>query len=491
MDVLQMSVSAAMLILIVAVIRVSAINRLPKTMFLALWGIALCRLIIPFSIPLKFGLYNLINRLSFVGKAGRARVGGARVFIYENMEYMETVNKPLQLEPMMMLWMVGAVLLILFFIVSFNKSYREIRTALPIKDNPLIDRWIREIKTYRSISVLVSDKATTPLTYGIIKPKIILPKVMDYSNEIQMRYILTHELIHIKRLDALWKLLLISALCLHWFNPMVWVLYVLMNRDLEIACDEEVIKLFGDSTKSDYALSLIEMAESRTQFTPLYSSFSKNATEERIVSIMKFKKTSIFSLVLAFILVAGATLVFAESTVNTIHQIRGVIETDSGRFSFEMNEKGKITVKDAEGRIISKTSIGSDGEVILTDDSGNVIETLHLNIPIDIPKDILGKRVLLHKPGILSEKGIVATEMLQKLIAEVNENGFVTIKDTEGNVLAAGRADNSDAVIIMDNNGVKIGAAMLENGSIAKLIINLNNNDNRDAVFKITNESLQ
>ncbi|MBB6215391.1 beta-lactamase regulating signal transducer with metallopeptidase domain [Anaerosolibacter carboniphilus] len=489
MNVLQMSVSAGILILIIAGIRLFAMNRLPKTMFITLWGIALCRLIIPYSIPSKLSIYNAINRFSeeFARKAGVANVDNTRVLIYRSTGNMDVVYKSLQIEPIMILWIAGTAFLALFFAASFYKSYREIRTALPIKGNTLIDKWLSEQKTNRSIRILVSDRITTPLTYGIIKPKIILPKSMDYKNEMQMRYILAHELIHIKRFDALWKLLLVMVLCFHWFNPMVWVLYILMNRDLEIACDEKVIKLFGEDTKSEYALSLIEMAERRTNFTPLYSSFSKNATEERIVSIMKFKKTSVFSLVLAFMLVAGATFVFAESTANKVLRLYGVIQTDSGRFSFDLDEKGVVTVKNADGKVISTTTVDSDGKATLTDGSGKTIKTLQL----DIPKQPQGKRVIIYKTAMLSEKGELdvknegsaGIDTLPKYIVEVVGKTMVTVKDTDGNVIGTGTADNNGMAIMTDNSGLKIGNATVKDGTVTKLTVNFHNNGNSNAVF--------
>jgi len=246
-----------------------------------------------------------------------------------------------------------------------------------------------------------------------------------------------------------------------------------MNRDLEIACDEKVIKLFGESTKSDYALSLIEMAERRTKFTPLYSSFSKNATAERIVSIMNFRKKSVFSLVLAILLVAGATLVFAESAANTANRalrLHGVIQTESGRFSFNLDEKGIITVKDADGKVISTTTAGSDGKATLTDGSGKVIETLHLDM--DILKQIQGKRVLLYNPALLSGKGEpdaeygigISADTLPKYMAEVAGKGIVIVKNAEGKVFGAGTVDNNGTAIMTDNNGVKIGRARVNDG---------------------------
>lgn len=160
---------------------------------------------------------------------------------------------------------------------------------------------------------MVSDRITTPLAYGLLHPKIILPKSMDFSNQQQINYILTHELVHIKSFDILWKVIMILCLCFHWFNPMVWVMYIIMNRDIELACDEKVIKIYGETTKSDYALALINMAEERNKFNPLYSGFSRNSIEERIVSIMKLKKVTILNIAFAFILVIGTTAVFATT----------------------------------------------------------------------------------------------------------------------------------------------------------------------------------
>src|SRR5699024_8410929 len=99
---------------------------------------------------------------------------------------------------------------------------------------------------------------------------------MDYTDTRRLKYVLTHELIHIKRFDMLAKYVLVAALCIHWFNPLVWVMYILANRDLELSCDEAVVKTFGENEKSSYANTLISLAESRNRWIPLYSNFSKN-----------------------------------------------------------------------------------------------------------------------------------------------------------------------------------------------------------------------
>ncbi len=124
---------------------------------------------------------------------------------------------------------------------------------------------------------------------------------------------MAHEYVHIRRFDSITKLVLIAALCVHWFNPFVWVMYVLANRDIELSCDEAVVRLFGETTKAAYARVLISMEETRSGLNPLCNNFSKNAIEERVTAIMKIKKSSIFSLVLASALVVCVTTAFATS----------------------------------------------------------------------------------------------------------------------------------------------------------------------------------
>ncbi|QGQ95660.1 M56 family metallopeptidase [Paenibacillus psychroresistens] len=399
MNLLQMNVSAGILILVIVALRAIAGSHLPRTMFIALWMIALFRLILPFSISSPYGIYTLINRIGadFLLKFGVAEdnweTGG---LIHRGTEYVAAGYKPLWAESLVILWIIGAVMLALIFAISYYQCRREMKTALPIKGNAFIEKWQREQKLSRTVKILVSDKIATPITYGIFKPRIILPKMIDLGNEMQMRYILAHEMIHIKRFDALWKLLLFITLICHWYNPMVWLLFIFMNRDLEIACDERVIQVFGENSKSDYALTLIAMAEKKMKFTPLYSSFSINVTEERIKSIMQFKKASFLGIMLVCIIVAGSTTVFAEKVVNLGFQLRGFIQINSERFSFELVKSGKIIVKDADGKVVSKAAVGRDGKAELTDGSGRIIRSIQLNDLADPVRDFKLYRVFVN-----------------------------------------------------------------------------------------------
>ena len=138
---------------------------------------------------------------------------------------------------------------------------------------------------------------------------------MDLDNEQLVRYILVHEYVHIRRFDTLWKLLALCAVCVHWFNPLVWVMLVLLNRDLELSCDEMVLRHFGGTERASYAHSLIDMAERGRPFSFMHSYFSKNAAEERIIAIMKYKKTSLLAVVLALVLTLGMATGFTTGAV--------------------------------------------------------------------------------------------------------------------------------------------------------------------------------
>lgn len=142
------------------------------------------------------------------------------------------------------------------------------------------------------------------------------PQSLEDIQSEQLTYILMHEMTHIRRFDMLRKIAAAAVLCIHWFNPIVWVLFLLYNRDIELACDETVVRKIKGDCRSAYALALIGMEERQRGSSSLCSHFSKNAIEERIVAIMKFKKISIAAAVLASSLVLGVTSAFATSAVS-------------------------------------------------------------------------------------------------------------------------------------------------------------------------------
>lgn len=107
-----------------------------------------------------------------------------------------------------------------------------------------------------------------------------------------------------------------AVVCIHWFNPLVWSMYLLANRDIELSCDEAVVRIFGVAERSSYAFTLIELQERKAQFAPLTNHFSKNTIEERMVSIMKTRKVTLLSVAAAFAVVAGTAAVFATDPIS-------------------------------------------------------------------------------------------------------------------------------------------------------------------------------
>ncbi len=144
-----------------------------------------------------------------------------------------------------------------------------------------------------------------------------MPKRTDWQDTKHLKYVLLHEYVHICHYDSLIKLIATAALCIHWFNPLVWVMYILFNRDIELACDENVVHRLGEKSKSTYALMLISMEIKKSKLMPLGNNFNKNAIEERITAIMKTKKTSLLSILVGLMLILVVVTACATTTPDT------------------------------------------------------------------------------------------------------------------------------------------------------------------------------
>ena len=313
-----MSFLGTVIILLIVVLRAVLINRLPKKTFLILWWIALIRLLVPFSIKSVTSIYSLLQ--SIYSDINPVRTAQTTTFlpIHGNMPEIANglseamVQRTESISILSVIWLAGLLLCFGFFAVSYIKCYREFRFSLPV-ENDILEAWKEKHPLKRSLSIRQTETIAAPLSYGVIRPVILMPKNTEWKNIYQLRYVLEHEYVHIRRLDMLTKLIMIAAVCIHWFNPLVWVMYILFNRDLELSCDETVVRRFGMDIKSVYATALISMEEKKSGLTPLCNSFSKNAIEERIRAIMKIKKTSKFAVMISAVLVIGVTGGFATS----------------------------------------------------------------------------------------------------------------------------------------------------------------------------------
>ena len=347
MSLFQMSLGGGVLILFIVVIRALAIHRLPKTTFLALWMIAALRLLLPLSIPMPFKIHIDLDVFSdVVQKLPSGNIGfpipGESRHAYDT---GAVVSSPAaeRISIFVILWLVGVLLLALYFSISYLRSMRKFRMSVP-DNTPYIREWLNAHQIVRPIEVRSSDLISSPLTYGILHPVILLPKKLDRNDQAALQYVLTHEYVHIRRFDAITKILFAAVLCIHWFNPLVWGMYVLANRDTELSCDAWVIRMTGVKNRSSYALMLIKMEERRNGMSALWNHFGKNAISERIEAIMKFKKTSIWACILALALIAGATTAFAAARTDDNMELMGLGFSTAEVGDMEAVEIGNTTL---------------------------------------------------------------------------------------------------------------------------------------------------
>lgn len=333
MSLIWMSISGGIMILVVTVVRFLAINRLPKRAFLLFWVAILLRLLIPFSVSSALSAYTVIDRnpaMQEIEEPKEALQGAGALQGTGDLHTVEgspaikephtvegspAIEKLSALSVWHILWIVGVIACGIFFAVSYIRCYLEFRTSLPVR-NELVNEWLKEHRIKRKIQIRESDRILTPLTYGIFHPVILMPKKTDWDDRQQLQYILQHEYMHVCRFDMIWKLAAAVALCIHWFNPAVWVMYLLFNRDIEISCDESVVRQFGEASRSAYARTLIAMEEKQSGLEPFYSNFSKNVMEERITAIMKTKKATVWSVVISVLVLIAIVVLFATSAAN-------------------------------------------------------------------------------------------------------------------------------------------------------------------------------
>ena len=299
MSLLQMSLAGGVMILVITVIRALAMDHVPKRTFPVLWGIALFRLLIPLSLPSALSIYSLLKRTPAPVTANIPAAAVSAVLAGQAAALPQSVSVSEAALPVgSIIWAVGTALCAVTFAVAYRNCYREFQMSLPV-ENDASRRWLQAHPLRRTITLRQTDRISSPLTFGLLHPVILMPKETDWDDEASLQFVLEHEFVHIRRLDTAAKLLLITAVCVHWFNPAVWAMYALANRDIELSCDEAVIRRFGHDARASYARVLIRMEEVQSGLTPLCNHFSKNVIEERITAIMKTKKITVISLLLA------------------------------------------------------------------------------------------------------------------------------------------------------------------------------------------------
>ncbi|MCR2047692.1 M56 family metallopeptidase [Acetatifactor muris] len=342
MGLMQRSLYGGILILVILMARALLRNKLPRRTFPILWGIAMVRLLLPFSFSSIFSVYSFLQKETgtfIAGNAVQGMPGGAApagelpawdgIQNFVSGEGMAAMPDEKGIPVFFIVWCIGVLLCVLFFATAYIRCMRKFRRAVLV-ESAWVCQWLSSRRRGRFISVRRARGIVAPLTYGIIRPVILLPERIVWEERRELEYVLQHEYVHICHYDAVMKLMMLVVLCMHWFNPLVWLMAALLNRDIELACDAGVLRRFGEQARAGYAMTLIGMEEKKSVLMPLYNGFSKNAIEERIKSIMKYKKVTYAAVSAAALLVVFIVLVFATSAQNAEAAEGGMNPTESG-----------------------------------------------------------------------------------------------------------------------------------------------------------------
>lgn len=321
---LNLSITASWLILAVLGIRL-LFRKIPKWITCLLWGVVAIRLIFPFSIESAFSLQpsaepirtstmvegELIPYVPFVDSNIGVVENTVNPLLAEAFAYQETESvAPLQVFIGIAgsVWLSGMVVLLIFALVSMIKLRLRVREAVRYKEN-----------------IYICDAVKSPFILGIIKPRIYLSSAF---NEEEMDYIIAHERAHLKRKDHLWKPFGYLLLCIYWFNPLCWIAYIMLCKDIELACDEKVIKDMSFGDKKEYSRVLLSCATQRRLVSVCPLAFGEVGVKERVKTVLNYKKPTFWITIAAIVVYAIVAICFLTNPAKE-YQIRITIPAGS------------------------------------------------------------------------------------------------------------------------------------------------------------------
>ncbi len=294
LSLLNMSLTASYVMVAVILIR-QLLKKLPKSLSYGLWSVVAFRLICPVSFESTFSLLpkggpaipqNIVYDQVPLINTG---IGNMDSFIND---YLPAATPQASINPIQiyigigeMVWIFGLMVILLYSLASVIMLKKRLKDAKWIEDN-----------------IYEANNLKTPFVLGIIKPKIYLPLGL---NEEERPYILEHEQIHIKRYDHIIKPLAFFILALHWFNPLVWISFRLMSKDMELSCDERVLKEMDEKLKKPYANSLLSLAAGKPILNGGPLAFGEGNVRGRIKNVLNYKKPPFWMIIVSVIIVIG------------------------------------------------------------------------------------------------------------------------------------------------------------------------------------------
>ena len=298
--VLNMSLTGSLVILPVLLVRL-LLKRFPKIFSYALWSVVLFRLLCPLSFSAPVSFLNMLKPETRAAAPGTTVVsflpGDAPAFSEapaQRVPAAQSPREPRHLDRKTLipeLWLSGVAVLGLSGLGQYLRLRKKLVEAVPLERG-----------------IYWADQIDTPFVLGVFRPRIYLPSNLPAQ---ELPYILAHERHHIRRGDHIWKLLAYCALCIHWFDPLVWVAFVLAGKDMEMSCDEAVIRQLGPQIRGDYSASLLRLATGKKKIAVTPLAFGQGDTKGRVLNMAKWKKPRVWVSLLCFLLCAAVLVACA------------------------------------------------------------------------------------------------------------------------------------------------------------------------------------
>lgn len=365
MQILDMSRIASIVILVVILAR-HFLKKAPKWVTYALWAVALFRLLCPLSIKAPVSIvpkitptnqyYSLADEPISLGGAGLAAYQAIGDAINGDLgiQHIRTTERDEDGSVRYVtsdwwdvwilfgqyVWTAGIAAMLLHSMISYGKIHRKLKIVVPLRDN-----------------IYIADDIQSPFVIGFFHPKIYLPCGLS---EKEQSYIILHEQHHIKRLDHIYKALAFLALCIHWFNPLVWLAFVLSGKDMEMSCDEAVVREMGDGIRAEYSSSLLTLATGRRIIAGTPLAFGEGNAKERIQNLGKWKQPILWAVIAAAVAALLLTVSLATNPTDGIkrtQQITGLVT------ELQTDDNGDLTA------IIIRTGEGRENGILLTAES--------------------------------------------------------------------------------------------------------------------------
>ena len=333
-NILNISIAASWMVLAVIVLRV-LLKRSPKWIHVALWGIVAVRLMFPFSVESPFSLIPSTQTVpsEILRYEGEDLQDSAYLAVITNpifssdvsVELGQTVDRvQVHMVNMTLVWLIGIAIMLLYTIISYWNLHRKVEMAVLYKNN-----------------IFQSEYVQSPFVLGIIKPKIYLP---FHMKEQDMQHVIAHELAHVKRRDHWWKPLGFLLLTLHWFNPLMWLGYVLFCRDIELACDEKVVKELSAEHRADYSQALLNSSVNRYRIAACPLAFGEVGVKTRVKSVLNYKKPAFWMVLLGSAISVVFAVCFLTNPVDVNNSILNKILHGNRGYEIIEQQNQKVTL---------------------------------------------------------------------------------------------------------------------------------------------------